>query len=271
MRQYLFCDIDGTLLFDQPDGSYDIKNTDLDALRSLPQNEIQLVLSSGRACNVADFFKSRLNYEVDMIALNGAMILSEGKIQKLNGLPSSDYKTITEDIAKRFPDVSMGTLHFDGNYYLKEPILDDYYCRLSRHLVCDSSDALQNDDYLMKQSKNMLIPKILFYIKCTKDPNLVFCYLQETYGHLYNFIFSSEVMIECLPKNMSKAEGILHYMKINKISEADCFAVGDSDNDVEMLRLFPNSFCMQHGTQKAKLASNHIVENVREVIESMIK
>lgn len=36
MKQYLFCDLDGTLLFDQSDGSYDISPADLQALCVLP-------------------------------------------------------------------------------------------------------------------------------------------------------------------------------------------------------------------------------------------
>ena len=270
MKQYLFSDLDGTLLFDQSDGSYDISPADLQALCVLPQHNIELVLASGRACNAAVFVKERLGYSVDMIALNGAMLLCKGREEQITGLPVRDYRMITEDIAAHFPQVSMGTLHFDGNYYMKEPMLEDYIGRLRRHQLHDHAYGMQNDDHLVNGDEDRLIPKILFYVKRLSDPDQVYRYLQDHYGDRYDFLFSSTAIVECLPKGISMAIGIQRYMKEHQLTEAQCWAVGDSDNDVEMLKLFANSCCMRHGTAAAKKAAATTVENVKEAIEKMI-
>lgn len=267
--KYLFCDLDRTLLFDQSDGSYDINKEDLSMLEKLPQMHIELVIASGRACNAAEFIEKKLHYNVDMVALNGAMLLINGNKKQLAGLPIKDYQLITQDIAKQFPDTSMGTLHFDGNYYMKEPLKEDYIGRLRRHQLHDQPYGIQNDEPLFQLDDDLQVPKILFYVQRLSKPKQVYQYLMKKYGDRYDFLFSSPAIIECLPKAINKAVGIQRYMEMNHIAMEQCWVVGDSDNDIEMFQFISNSCCVEHGSTNAKKSAKYIVKNVAEVIQMM--
>ena len=110
----------------------------------------------------------------------------------------------------------------------------------------------------------------MFYVKKTEDPLFFLSYLKKTYGSVYHFLFSNDAIIECISKEVNKAVGIQKYMKMRNIYSQQCWAAGDSDNDIEMLKMFKNSCCMEHGTKLAKEAATYVVKNITEVIEKMI-
>lgn len=51
-------------------------------------------------------------------------------------------------------------------------------------------------------------------------------------------------MYEVVPKGISKATGIQVLMDYYGISLQDCYAIGDSTNDLPMLEFVPNSIAM---------------------------
>ena len=59
----------------------------------------------------------------------------------------------------------MGTLHFDGNYYMKEPLLEDYIGRLRRHQLHDHAYGMQNDDYLINGDEDLSLIHIWYPVK----------------------------------------------------------------------------------------------------------
>lgn len=270
MKKYLFTDLDRTLLFDQKDKTYDLNQEDLNALRLAASNDIEIIAASGRSQNAAQFLIRRIGYPIDMIALNGAEISCNGKNTVLKGLPLGDYLKISEDVNKKFAKVAIGTLDYDGTYYLREPYCNDYISRLTRHQLTGAENPIRSDEKLKNKREERQLPKILFYVKKTEDPLFFLSYLKKTYGTTYHFLFSNDAVIECIPKEVSKAVGIQKYMKMRNISPIQCWAAGDSDNDIEMLKMFENSCCMEHGTKLAKEAATYIVKNIHEVIEKMI-
>lgn len=270
MKKYLFTDLDRTLLFDQKDETYDLNHEDLNALRLAANYDIEIIAASGRAQNAAQFLIRRIGYPIDMIALNGAEISCNGTNTLLTGLPLSDYVKISEDVNKKFAKVAIGTLDYDGTYYLKEPYCNEYIYRLTRHQLTGAENPIRSDIELKNNREECQLPKILFYVKKTEDSLFFLSYLKKTYGSVYHFLFSNDAIIECIPKEVNKAVGIQKYMKMRNIYSQQCWAAGDSDNDIEMLKMFKNSCCMEHGTKLAKEAATYVVKNITEVIEKMI-
>ncbi len=60
----------------------------------------------------------------------------------------------------------------------------------------------------------------------------------------FEFVNRGGGMYEIMPKDVSKATGIQFLLDYYGISLEDCFAIGDSTNDLPMLQYVPNSIAM---------------------------
>ncbi len=60
----------------------------------------------------------------------------------------------------------------------------------------------------------------------------------------FDFIDRGGDMYEVVPKGVSKATGIQRVMEYYQISLEDCYALGDSTNDLQMLKFVQNSIAM---------------------------
>ena len=67
--------------------------------------------------------------------------------------------------------------------------------------------------------------------------------------------------IELTSKEADKGMMILRYCKLNGIAEDEVAVVGDSGNDVSMLKLFKNSYVVANGSDEAKEVANNIIES----------
>lgn len=68
-----------------------------------------------------------------------------------------------------------------------------------------------------------------------------------------------EDMIEVLPPNASKGDGVKRLLESFGGSFDDLLALGDAENDVEMLRFAKVGVAMGNGTHKAKKVADVIV------------
>ena len=74
----------------------------------------------------------------------------------------------------------------------------------------------------------------------------------------YDFLVHNSSVVEMVPKGHSKASGIEKICSHLGVDIADTFAVGDSVNDIEMLKFAGNGIAMGNGTKEAKDAADYI-------------
>lgn len=67
----------------------------------------------------------------------------------------------------------------------------------------------------------------------------------------------------------TKEQGIQTYLEINSIPIENAAVIGDSINDIGMMKLLQNSFCMIHGDSQAKKVTKRIVRLIIEAIECL--
>ncbi len=67
---------------------------------------------------------------------------------------------------------------------------------------------------------------------------------KEALEDSFEFIDRGAGMYEIPPKGISKASGIQKVMELYEIPLEDCYAIGDSTNDLQMLQFVPNSIAM---------------------------
>ena len=72
-------------------------------------------------------------------------------------------------------------------------------------------------------------------------------------------------------ENRDKVTGILKIAQYYGYSEDEIAVIGDSYNDIGMLKYFKNSYCMAHSPDEVKACASFVVESVAECISDIIK
>lgn len=273
MKKVIFCDLDNTLLFPLGD-HYGIKEEDLKALRKALQEDVQLVIASGRPAEIKESISKMIGHDIDAIGLNGQQIITNGTNRILASFPAQDYLTISEDIMNRFPSTNAGTVGLDGCYYTNDCAQHQPLARFHHHHQCGIIQEVCeiNAKEAFQQRNIKEVAKLLIYLDEKTDDKPILKHLNSVYGEKYSFIRSNHMFIEGLCKGHSKRTGIEKYMEIHHLSFDQCYCAGDADNDIEMFEyLYENSYCMKAGTLNARNAAKHQVDNLAEIIHLITK
>ncbi len=80
----------------------------------------------------------------------------------------------------------------------------------------------------------------------------------------YDLIFRGGGMYECVLRGCSKATGIEAFRAAMDIDLADCYAIGDSANDLPMLRCVPHSIAMAEANDEVKAQVEYVTAGLHE-------
>ena len=80
----------------------------------------------------------------------------------------------------------------------------------------------------------------------------------------YDLVYSEDTLLEILQPNVSKGSA-LHWVKARYAGRVNLtVAVGDNDNDADMLAVADLGIAMENGTARAKAGADHVVPDNRE-------
>lgn len=97
--------------------------------------------------------------------------------------------------------------------------------------------------------------------------------LRKKYFHETEIFYSEPYFLEVIPKNVDKAYGLKHLLKILEIENNEMVCCGDSFNDIRMIQYAGAGVAMKNGQEKLKAVANYVTKNdnnhdgIVEVIE----
>lgn len=80
----------------------------------------------------------------------------------------------------------------------------------------------------------------------------------------FDYIHRGEGFYEIVPKGYSKATGIQFLCDYFKVGKEDCYAFGDSNNDLPMLSYVPHSIAMGESNEELKKQVEYVTTGVLE-------
>ncbi len=258
-------DMDGTLLNSQNEVSLRTKA----AIERAKEKGIHIVLATGRILKSAKIFSDELMLTNPILACNGAIILDESRNTIYN-------RPIEADLAKRIMELGREYglyYHFYNeeslftNQYIKG--IADYYSRKSQKIDV----KIFNDEEEILNNKELNIFKFLFIDNDSDKLNR----LREDFGAIegLNITKSWGNNLEVMDFRASKGIGLEYLCNEMKISKDAVIAIGDSENDLSMLKFAGLGVAMGNGDEDVKLASNFVTDTndqdgVAKVIEKFI-
>ncbi|MDD6071932.1 MAG: HAD family hydrolase [Clostridiales bacterium] len=231
----LFFDIDGTLI--TLDEQHIMPESTKEALKKAKENGHKIFINTGRVKTAID--KHLLNFGFDGLVCGcGTYIEYEGKellhksfskeqcrkYAKL--LKDYGYQTVFEGKDRIFMEGEHGPgsfLEFIYNYFSKN---SDYPIESPEH------EAFIFDKFTTVQQEN-----------CNRTA------FEQTFGEEFTMIPHTKEVLEMVPKGYSKASGIRFLEEYLKEAHEECYAFGDSVNDMEMLKYVPHSIAMGNSMQ----------------------
>lgn len=251
MIKMLVLDIDGTIL----SAKTPITTKLIKYIKILKQNGIKVVIATGRMHKSAKVIAAELGTDDPIISYQGGMV-----IDKSNNI--LDNRILDENLAREVIE-----------YFRKEKIHTNIYI---------------NDELIVEQESKEIIDYIEGkYVKYTKvetfdgldfsglnkvlainyNPDLIkkqVNVLQQRYKNKLYIVRSTPYFCEVANPTATKGNGIRFLAKLWNIKQEEIMAIGDQDNDIEMLLAAGKRIAMGNATEELKKVSNYITKTVDE-------
>lgn len=244
MYKMLVLDIDGTL---RPTGQPRVPKENADAVRAVQKYGVKVVVATGRG--YAGIPRGMLRgIKPDYWLCSAGAHLLDGKGSEL----AADRMTAEEMYALvdfcEDHEYPLGFAFRDGNYvYVEYAAL--HAKELQYGVELNLTDGEDQDHHREE------MPFSAF----AQLPQSAGAAFVQKYPHLgLRFLYYSEDGCDVLRPGQDKSLALQTLLGVVGQSAADCVAVGDGANDVELLRSVGLSFCVQGGTAAAQLAATRI-------------
>lgn len=265
MVKVIFCDLDDTLL--QPK-TKEITYQDQQSIKRWLDSGHLFVLATARhhsfLNNISDKFH---DFDFDCIGWNGAEIYMNHKVIKLYPFSSYQLKELYQKLSSYQSMLKVTNIE---NMYIFGEVGSYAYHLFDSEIQQQKIYPYSINEYLRYQNKpivhvNYIFPTVQQAQSFSRDYHQIF---KEDFLQCK---ITSPTSFDITMPDATKEKGIETYLEINNIPITEAAVIGDSQNDIGMMKLVKKSFCMIHGHPAAKKAAYKVVGSVSEAIDFLWK
>lgn len=257
-------DLDGTLLNEEKK----IPRENKVILKELMNRGVEVIIATGRRYFSAKELITELEMENSIIMANNGTIVRDLKtdeIIKTRYFDKEDYYSLIREGKSRKLDAITHVDHFlEGYDILVEFEKDDM--RYKNYLK-DIENRYRTIDNLLKYSD----PKALAIVYTGEfeklrefQENLNLQYKGKFNAYLMHNLTNVGTMLEIINARGSKWVSILEYAIERGIDSKEIIAIGDDNNDIEMIKNAGLGIAMKNATKEVKSASDMVSEKSNE-------
>lgn len=250
-------DLDGTLL---KENTY-ITDEDQQALHILNDHNVALAVATGRSDQEILEILRTTAQNGHRVSQNGAFVYSQENT-------CVHEQTFARDISRQLHKTIQ---QFDG----------DFLVSTAEHIYFEKKTTfLKRFEHLvmfpLKQAASMaddigstIIPSKFMLLGETIEIALIQQQLQDSFGEYIESYLSDSRCVDIVPKGVNKAVGISHLLNHIGINHEEIAVIGDSFNDIAMLKMSPHSYVMATADDAVKKHANKIVNHVHEAVADL--
>ena len=242
MIKMVVTDIDGTIL----KKDFTISNNVINTIKKLTQNNIKVVLATGRMYCAAVKIANMLDINTPLICYQGALIKNF-----YNNDNTLYIDPVKPNLAFEILNV-LKTKNIHTNLYLND------------RLFCE------NDNQIIKDYTNKrLIPysevnKILAIDNDSQVIENLTSELKNKYNDSLYVVRSTKNFCEISSKNSNKGLAVKFLANLFKINKNEILAIGDEDNDIDLLKSADYKIAMGNASEKLKANADFITKSIDE-------
>lgn len=257
----LFCtDLDGTLLTDQRT----ISPQNRDAIEYFKSEGGLFTFITGRFHLTAQETYRNVQPNAPYGCINGGGIYDAEKEEYMwkTYMPEEAIELV-RDIDRAFPTVGIQAKNENAMYFCKE------------------------NETWAKYRKNFHLPNIICHYEAFKEPMFNFVFgdedgetmdalstfcLNHPLANRFEFIRSEYTLFEIMPKGTNKGVALRKLAELLGIDIKNTIAVGDYNNDIEMIKAAGKGFAVANAVPEAKAVADHItVSNNEHAIATIVE
>ncbi|KAJ3670941.1 hypothetical protein LUZ60_008367 [Juncus effusus] len=254
--RYIFCDMDGTLL----NSKSQISEITADALKQVISRGVKIIIATGKTRPaVIKAFK-----DFDLVGKNGVVSASSPGVF-LQGLLV--YGMQGREIFRRNLDLGVCKEAFIYSKKYNIPLIafcQDRCLTLFEHPSVDSLHTVYHEP------KAEIIPSIDELLSTAEIQKMIFLdteegvsttlrpYWEEAIKSRAGVVQAVPDMLEIVPPKTSKGKGVISLLHHLNVSPKEIMAIGDGENDMEMLQLAGLGIALANGSDKTKSVADVI-------------
>ena len=234
----LITDMDGTFL---PSSKIPGEKS-LKAISDFQKKGGKFSIATGRALQAANQYFGAFKVNCPIIMCNGGMVYDiENKRQISDVYVPSYTRNITKQILADNPDVGCEVLTIDNVYVPQMSEMEAQH-----NVICKVDPVLCAVDDIPDNWY-----KVLFAYEPEKMDGLI-SYVEAHNWQGIDFVRSSKEYYEILPQNITKGAGLKAMREVCNMQDFTFVAVGDYNNDIEMLKEADIGICPSNAVQEVK-------------------
>ncbi|MBQ8960482.1 MAG: HAD family hydrolase [Ruminococcus sp.] len=247
----LLSDMDGTLL------TADKRITDADrqAISRFTELGGRFTVATGRTVQSFEQYRAMIRLDWPVVMYNGAAIhdYSEGRTLYTQPLPE-EAKAITSRIMELMPDLGGEVLRAEGTYVFSDTPYEQLHTKL-----CNIVPKYMDLDQIPEGGWL----KVLFSMPPEDVPHLQRLVDQMELDTV-SFVKSAEIFLEMMPLGVSKGSALRQFRKLPGWEDRSFAAIGDFDNDIEMIRAADLGACPANAEESVKAAADLVLTRTNE-------
>lgn len=248
----LLSDMDGTLL----NSKKQINDVDKAAIDKFIALGGKFTVATGRTIQSFEQYRSIIDLRMPIIMYNGGAIYDYQAQKLLYSYPLPDSaRKMTAEVLRLMPECGGEVLTADGTYVFNNTEYQQLHTRLCGIIpqYMDISE-IPEGDWL----------KVLFSLAPEDIPNLELLVRQLGYEKEVDFVKSSEIFLEMLPKGISKGSALEEYRKLENMEGYTFVSIGDFDNDLEMIKSADVGACPANAEESVKKVADLVLEKTND-------
>ncbi len=249
MIKLVVTDIDGTIYNPEMGITREIKN----CFNRLKDNNVELVIATGRTFKSTKGMAERFEVEVPLICYQGALVADfNGEIWDAKYYNEKTARKVINDLRKQ--NVHMN-VYVDDQLYVEND--DDYIKEYIKDKMIDYKVVRSFDDLDLKKLNKVLA--------IDNDKNLINSLVKEL-GEKYKedtfVVKSTDYFCEIADKYATKGNAVRFLAKKWGLKLDEVLAIGDQNNDIDMIKVAGIGVAMGNGTQEIKNEADYVTDSV---------
>lgn len=248
----LLSDMDGTLLTTKKQ----IADRDKEAIERFTALGGKFTIATGRTIQAFEQYTKLLDLKNPVIMYNGAAIHDyvSGETLYTHPLPA-EAKAAAVEIMSMMPDIGGEVLKTDGTYVFSNTEYQQLHTKLCNIVPrYEDLSCIENGNWL----------KVLFALAPEDIPFLELMIKQKGFDKEFDFVRSSEIFLEMLPKGVSKGSALKEYRRLPGLEDMIFVSVGDFDNDIEMIREADMGVCPANAEESVRAEAELVLSSTND-------
>ena len=244
--QLVALDVDGTLV----DGSNEMSPAVHEVVLAIRDAGIPIVISTGRAIPGVLDTVSKLGFtDGYAVASNGAVVFTYDPVDIIHAV-TFDASDAVRRVMEQVPDAIVAVEEVGTGFRVNRPFPEEEF---SGQFVIDDVEQLIAE------------PVTRVVIRSTEHTPAEFTAIVHDLGLTgTNYFIGFSAWLDLAPEGVSKASGLDVVCERLGIAAADVLAVGDGNNDVEMLQWAGRGVAMGHAPDTLKAAADAVTGSIDE-------